>query len=55
MTIQTNAPLTLKLRSTPNGFELEVSPPAPPVNLGCFGRVMGSKPGAQKNWNFDLE
>jgi len=54
MTIQTNTPITLKVKSTHNGFELEVSPPLPPVNLGCLGKVPGSKPGAQKNWNFDL-
>jgi hypothetical protein len=48
--------MTIKFEVTPttNGsytVEIVAEPPSP--SLGCFGKVLGSKPGGQKNWNFD--
>jgi hypothetical protein len=46
--------LTIEVKPTSNGgFAVEVKAAHPEPSLGCFGKVPGTKPGGQKNWNFD--
>jgi hypothetical protein len=52
MTFKTQS-FKFEVNPTSNGgYTVEVMT-EPTVSVGCFAKVPGSKPGGQKNWNFD--
>ena len=54
MTFLTPAPsLKFEVKPTTNGGYTVDVVTEPTVSDGCFAKVPGSKPGGQKNWNFD--
>ena len=44
--------LKFELKPTNGGYTVEVKT-EPTPSMGCFAKVPVSKPGGQKNWNFD--